>query len=33
VLRDEVKHHCGVQTCGPCLDCVCDTSRCCSGPR
>jgi RNA polymerase sigma-70 factor (ECF subfamily) len=31
VLRDEVKHHCGVRSSGPCLDCSCDAHRRCSG--
>jgi DNA-directed RNA polymerase specialized sigma24 family protein len=32
LLRDEVKHHCGVATHRPCLDCTCGASRRCSGP-
>jgi RNA polymerase sigma factor (sigma-70 family) len=31
LLRDEVKHHCGVATHRPCLDCTCDAQRRCSG--
>jgi RNA polymerase sigma factor (sigma-70 family) len=34
LLRDQVKEHCGVATHVPCLDCTCDSRRCCSGaPR
>jgi RNA polymerase sigma factor (sigma-70 family) len=29
LLRDEVKHHCGVATLRPCLDCTCDARRRC----
>lgn len=32
-LRDRVKHHCGVTSVGPCIDCTCDARRCCTGPR
>jgi RNA polymerase sigma-70 factor (ECF subfamily) len=28
-LREQVKRHCGVSTCGPCLDCTCDAHRRC----
>ena len=30
-LRDRVEEHCGVSSCGPCLDCTCDGSRRCGG--
>jgi len=30
-LRDEVMKHCGVSTCGPCLDCSCDAHGRCGG--
>lgn len=31
-LREQVKRHCGVSTCGPCLDCTCDAhGRCGEG--
>ena len=31
ILRDEVRHHCGVEDGRPCLDCTCDANRRCSG--
>lgn len=30
-LRERVKQHCGVATCGPCLDCTCDAHGRCGG--
>lgn len=34
LLRERVSSHCGVDSIHACLDCTCDTGRCCSGePR
>jgi DNA-directed RNA polymerase specialized sigma24 family protein len=30
-LRERVMKHCGVATCGPCLDCTCDAHGRCGG--
>ncbi len=32
-LRERVKKHCGVATCGPCLDCTCDAHGRCGKAR
>jgi DNA-directed RNA polymerase specialized sigma24 family protein len=32
-LRESVKKHCGVATCGPCLDCTCDAHGRCGKER
>jgi len=32
-LRERVKKHCGVATCGPCLDCTCNGHARCGGAR
>jgi len=32
-LRRRVEEHCGVSTCGPCLDCTCGKSHCCGDER
>jgi DNA-directed RNA polymerase specialized sigma24 family protein len=33
LLRDKLKHHCGVETLRPCLDCTCDARSRCHGTR